>query len=825
MDQIVAPDVLRTTFRGVAVATKTPDHIEQQFNDWITSREKPPHSTSGVDCEHGTQLETDLSIAVWLREAATNIQNPELRHLNTLAIAIALMRTKVRDQAVVTPDQLDFVWSLVNEAILGLAGSTGPTFAISRSAQGFLAVPLCSLLVEGRIDELWRFHFWLPDGARPALDQGWGIHSHQAFAQSWILAGKGEDVQYSSETVSTKDEASNAIFSLVWTDAAGSGVTYKTHQTQSTVVNTGQYVQVKETERATHARDATYVIPAATYHSTTVDPDGVHATLFVFDANRGFVQDAPVLGPVDQESSTQIREAAGTTALEIAKTTTFMRSVDKLTEEAETYFLGSDLEASLQGYDRALHLCEAATDIPVAAEYRQKVKFTIAGIYRRFGRYETARDIMQALLLEIEPTSVRYMSINGEMSVVYRHMNDFEQAKVMAQIQYDAAKSVGNVKHMCRAAGTLGILNYQLYLRDGDTALLDTAIVQLEERIQLARSLAEAFGSKEETSPGDVPGRNSAVTRWIIGLGRLANCHIVRGDTAIAVELTKEALELSQQLTDTTVIALCNLFHGRALTKDGQLERAMTYLSPTEGCLPAVALCREPSEEYLGYLNELNDLGADFDRVDEHGYSAMDYVEFSGDRLMGEVVVKALCRSLQSEENVDEAIAQRKRESRLRKGYREIFQEELRPVLLKGVNNERTLHDLRHAYATALDKTPERAKMFDHLKYMRYKDFVAFGSVPTSSDTVPGTFAPLLRHFRDGPAGPKDAEEIDFLIFFSYRWINADQKTRSTPDDENNTLYNRMKGALSIFLEKHHHLDQNRLGIWLVRCTFLTLDP
>jgi tetratricopeptide (TPR) repeat protein len=802
--QLIALDVLQSTFRGVVVATKAKS-LEPDFDAWVAQRSKHPSVVPRGDREGVFPYAATECIRAWTQAAASEIQDRDLRDLAILAIVIASMRTKVREQAIVSAEHLEAVWFWIDELVARLSTSTVATLTVSRSAQGFLAVPLCSLLVDGRIDELWRFHFWLPDGQRPDLSKGWGIHSHQAFAQSWILAGKGEDVQYQSQTVSSREEASHAVFSLAWTDASGSGSTYKTHQTESMVVNTGSYVRVKEATREIHQSNSTYTVPAATFHSTTVDANAIHATLFVFDSKRGFVQDAPVLGPAEQESSTQIREAAGTTALEITEMTTILRALEKVLPEAEAYLLSSNLEDALQSYERALHLSRKLKHVSAAAGQQVEIRSMIAGIYRRFGRYETARDIMQELLQVIEPMSHQYMTIAGEMSVIYRHMDDLEQAKVMAQTQYDTAKGMGDVKHICHAAGTLGVLNYQQYLRDNDEVLLDTAILQLEERIDMARKICE-----------DVTERNSTLTRLIVGLGRLANCRLLRGEAAAAVNLTREALTLSQELSDSTLISLSHLFHGRALAKDGQLQQAMAHFNTSDGCPPVVALCREPSEEHFGYLRELQEIGADFDCLDEHGYSALDYTEFNSVTPMGDVVAKGLRRSLRNHTDIDEEIARRRSESRLRKGYREIFQEELRPVLLKGLTASRTLPKLRHAYANALKKSQQRKDMFDCLKYMRYKDFLAFGRVPISSDFMPGTSTPLVRKFGDTTVGNGDGEEINFLVFFSYRWINTDTKTRATPDDENNTLFNRMQDALLMLLKMRPHLDQDRIGIWLV---------
>lgn len=50
------------------------------------------------------------------------------------------------------------------------------------------------------------------------------------------------------------------------------------------------------------------------------------------------------------------------------------------------------------------------------------------------------------------------------------------------------------------------------------------------------------------------------------------------------------------------------------------------------------------------------------------------------------------------------------------------------------------------------------------------------------------------------------------IIFFSYRWINKDPGTR-TPDDEHNTQYKRMLGAIQLFLSRHPEVEMDRLCV------------
>ncbi|EFQ34375.1 uncharacterized protein GLRG_09519 [Colletotrichum graminicola M1.001] len=194
---------------------------------------------------------------------------------------------------------------------------TSPAFTAARSAQGFLSVALCSLVKDGRIDELFRLHVWLPDGKRGNPD--FKLHSHQPFAQSWILAGEGEDHTWEVEPVEDPTEATHAGYVLAWDDGKGQNSTYKTHQSSSTVRNTGSLFRAMETQSEVHCRDSTYTVPAAAFHTSEVAADALHATLFFFDSHRGFVKDAGVLGPKHGDAFTQLRDPAGISPRELVE--------------------------------------------------------------------------------------------------------------------------------------------------------------------------------------------------------------------------------------------------------------------------------------------------------------------------------------------------------------------------------------------------------------------------------------------------------------------------------------------------------------------------
>lgn len=157
-----------------------------------------------------------------------------------------------------------------------------------------------------------------------------------------------------------------------------------------------------------------------------------------------------------------------------------------------------------------------------------------------------------------------------------------------------------------------------------------------------------------------------------------------------AIAAALEGLEIARTMQDSTLLGMSRFFYGRALMKAGQPSAAYYgQFSPPDRATPAAALCKEPSEEHRGYLQELVDAEAVMNRADEHGYTALDYAVFAGDAESERIVLEGINKKLQTE-------------SRLRRCYRELFQEKLRPLLAIGRGN--TVARLRLAYATALEE-------------------------------------------------------------------------------------------------------------------------
>ncbi|KAI8236305.1 hypothetical protein K4K54_003771 [Colletotrichum sp. SAR 10_86] len=781
---------LLRALQGVATATKTGESEVESIKRWISSASVAGDS----DGEGGVK---GLSFDEWQRSLEVGLldEGEELQQLASLTLAIAFLKETCRQDRPAHADKLSRCWDLVHGALTCKA-LTRDLFTASRSAQGFLAVPLCSLLEDGNIDELFRLHVWLPDGMRGNAE--FALHSHQPFAQSWILAGEGKDHSYRVEPVGEAEQATHAEYALAWNDANSKShsAVYKTHQAYSIVQNTGRLVRATETAEAVHTRNSSYTIPAKSFHRTEVAPDVLHATLFFFDSHRGFFKDAGVLGSKNGNSFAQLRDPAGITPFALAEKVEAVRSWEFHMNEGRQHAQRTEWEHALRSFNNAIELCKSDKSFPNASRYRYLVLGELGNTNRRFGRYETAKNILESSITEMKP-SMQRVEFSGELGVTYRHMDRLEDAKRAFEMQYNTARGLGLEQEMCRAIGNLGMVNYQLSHQCKDDGLLDLAIKQLAERVKSARRLK---GEIEKRS-----GPNVRITHldmlntWeTIGLARLSICHYARGNVQEAVRSALASLQMTENSPDTTVRAISRFFYGRALLLEGRRKEALGLFNTPGTCTPAIAFAKEPSEEHRGYLRELVGVGADMEIVDEHGYTALDHAVFNGDTETEAVVLDGLGKKGAAN------IAQRQAEARLRKGYRELFQEHMRPTLLGGGGDK--VRDVRRVYANALATDGEKGKMFDVFKFMRWEDFRKFGRLPRSSDG-------LARELLSRPAETVEAG-AEFVIFFSYRWINKEPGAKS-PDDGAHTQYRRMQTAVEQFLCLYPTVDPNKLGIWM----------
>lgn len=245
-----------------------------------------------------------------------------------------------------------------------------------------------------------------------------------------------------------------------------------------------------------------------------------------------------------------------------------------------------------------------------------------------------------------------------------------------------------------------------------------------------------------------------------IGLGRLSLCFAEKGDIDQSITAALDALNLQLSQHDLTKSAFSRYFYGRALLLAGRVDEAKAQFNPRNTCTPIIGLCKEPSDEHRQYIREMIQTGADLELRDEQGYSALECAVYRGDSATQKVVEEGLRLKFIQEAALsaadptmtasnatslvinlhlnyllvaEERLERLRYEAILRKGYREIFQDMMRPVLLHAVDSSH-LGRLRQEYANALSDDNEKQATFDSLKVIRYLDFIRSGKIPRSSE-------------------------------------------------------------------------------------------
>ncbi|PTB38611.1 hypothetical protein M441DRAFT_145883 [Trichoderma asperellum CBS 433.97] len=389
-----------------------------------------------------------------------------------------------------------------------------------------------------------------------------------------------------------------------------------------------------------------------------------------------------------------------------------------------------------------------------------------------------------------------------------RHDNRYHEARDLFREQGRLAReeppSIESEAEICRAIGNEGMSTYNLWqlASPPDSSLLDAAFSQLQERITRAQDLQRRILNEDPRSKYLA----MAQTWEIIAMDRLTLCYIASGKTEAAVHVAEES-QRKQSRQDPTVTAFSKFYYGNALWHNGQVDKALEqWNAPSGTCSAAMALCKEPSKEHNEHLQLMADAGVNFDTYDEQGFSALDHAVLSDSPHAREaipIVEKALRSALQlTSEDVDEEILIRKRQAELRRQYRTIFQEHMRPVLRKKPSG--AFSELRKIYARFISQDTKERRMFSRFHYMRYTDFVNYGKLPISTSG-------LAKQFSDGMGETLEPKEDNFVIFISYRWIGGG----NGPDDDSGTQWRRIINAVEKFKKVNPHLDPGCLGLWL----------
>ncbi|KXJ91630.1 hypothetical protein Micbo1qcDRAFT_174666 [Microdochium bolleyi] len=244
----------------------------------------------------------------WQARAAEHFQNEsDTQRIIDLALAVSFLEMKktVTDASQhFSSEHGELAWQLIRGA-LGSTLCRGPVF---KQPQGYFAIHLCSLLIDcSKTDVLYRLHVWLP--GQSLAPAGFTVHSHQGFAQSWVLAGQATDTHFDVEDAAADLQAATHAkygvvqnFQRLETDPEG-----RKHRVSSTLQSTGQLVKATEADRMTYLTGTTYTMPPGTIHCTDYVPGELYAAIFVFDSNRGWVQDSHVLGPREGNGHTNER--------------------------------------------------------------------------------------------------------------------------------------------------------------------------------------------------------------------------------------------------------------------------------------------------------------------------------------------------------------------------------------------------------------------------------------------------------------------------------------------------------------------------------------
>ncbi|KAK4124340.1 hypothetical protein N657DRAFT_680349 [Parathielavia appendiculata] len=416
--------------------------------------------------------------------------------------------------------------------------------------------------------------------------------------------------------------------------------------------------------------------------------------------------------------------------------------------------------------------------------------------------------------------------IAGEIGTVYRQLGKLEEAREAFRSQLAIARRLGIDGPQCRARVNLGIVRYQLALRrweiaeaagsrgDGNVREEVEGMVALAmDHLQKGIEIAERIRAEESKRGGHRPDTREREARaWkALGYARMALCYCLWAavQTNNEKEMLEKAADAGRKAVDSaglmlgSILPMARFSYGHVLLKQGHKELALDQFNniaspwPWQAITPVMVMCKEPSDEHRGYLAEMIEAGADLDVVDPDGYTALDHAVFSGDAECETMLLNGLRKQLNLS---DTDVAARRTEAHLRKGYREMLQEKLRPILYRRDEDPDCMKKLRRVYAEALAADPRKSRFFDRLKFIRYTDFRRFGRLPRSSDG-------LVRSYEDG-------EDLDVLVFFSYRWLNQD-KSLNTPDDANHTQYRRMLDAAELYMQQNPSVDETKLCVWM----------
>jgi tetratricopeptide (TPR) repeat protein len=731
----------------------------------------------------------DKSWTEWYNVAKQlDTEKSSQRSIFKIAVALIFLRESARGKTEVSPRDLDQIWTIIKDELL--LGSLD--WQVRADADGSHSIVLWCITKDSRVEESLFLRLWLPDGVRE--DSASAIHMHPHPAQSWVLVGEASDQRFTM--TSTGSDPSHIAHTRVFRD-------HGREDDGSLGGGPGDALEVREDRRSVrlskrsvelHKRDDHYHVPKGSFYALAIEPDAIYAEISLFESDHHETVDTTILETTSRKGALESKTPTNFNVSDYAKLIRDLRSWECHEATGLGFSDRGDWEEALRSYRTALHICRNNVWLKIP-RYAHVSLGEIGHMHRMLGRYSLACESVEEAVLGTPHSRFR-VECSGELALIYRHMDRLEEAKRVAEEQYKGAVELNLEKFACRAIGTAGVLNYQLYLENNDKTLLNTAIDQLNERVERAQIIED-------------------VVLEAIGTGRLSLCYMARGDHHQSVRWAKRNYDLMKLQHDASKIGFSRAFLGRALLSAGRLDEAVAVINEAGACSPVISLCNEISGEHRQYIIDLINAGADLKLRDEKGYSALECTVYNGDSATTAIIEKGLQAQIQREGgNVVEEIAQLKYEANLRKGYRDIFQDKMRPVLLQR-DQQSTLQALRHTYATCLAEDHQKRSTFDGLKYVLYTDFVRCGRLPRSSDG----YTQEIVQGQDVPQGL-------YILFISYRWIgkgSTKDVLDPSPDNSVHTQYRRMLRAIGQFLDLHKEVDREQLGIWIVSSSSRTI--
>ena len=339
------PSPLLRSLEGIISATDADQNIAQHAERLL----------SGIDILGSDAGSSSLRGYLDALTSQTDGQDDAVVGAARLALTVTYMRQKGQTRATDSMTALtEADYSLIESVIYdALTSGLFKPHSTGRSHQGFLSVPLCRLLKpNGDNDETWRLHVWLPSS--PKVDPGLAMHSHQSFAQSWILAGETENTLWNAKPTEDPTLATNAVYKLAERYNKTLEPGSEEQKEGSKVVNTGKNVVVEELTRERHHRNESYHVPVDFYHTTGVPSETVLVTILFFDASRGFVEDAGVaLGPADGTEFKQYRNPEGIPPDALAHVVRAVRSWEVEVSKALSSAKGNRWSEAIDGFAHA----------------------------------------------------------------------------------------------------------------------------------------------------------------------------------------------------------------------------------------------------------------------------------------------------------------------------------------------------------------------------------------------------------------------------------------------------------------------------------------